>query len=435
MLDVIRFQLVRDGISLGLLSSGFSVVGLNFLWSPEFLSIIRTRLSVLTKIWLGCVIVTACVLISVVGPASALLFTPTQVWKQSARAEFYVGGNEQQLWPTHLTSNHTGPAICQQNPSSALYSCPYGGYRSLFNTLGQLPSPAFQVILSDWSVRREMKGRTYSYPAGVAESAETWAYTSRCDVASLLNDMNYKYAIAQSYATGRNRRLRDFNSGSYYITEEKIPVGRSVCGPSVVIQNDTRALPFPVLDPDRAWRNKSLGPFQTQGKVEYFPIANLLHTNTTQSNQISSKWLALNSTFGAATAGLVIMAQNDTTTVGRTCTLDCRWALGQTFLRPSTTFATFEVQLGKPSKLNGNVYLGADYADFFDPAVRPWYGETIKADQQWLDAISPKFISTDDGTGYNISAFDALLALRGGDSMQMMSPDPLANYDAVVMHE
>jgi hypothetical protein len=83
VLDVIRHQLLHDGINLGLLSSGLSFNVLNFLWSPDFLSAFRTKRPLGFKIWLCSVILLCCILVSIVGQASALLCIPIQLWLRS----------------------------------------------------------------------------------------------------------------------------------------------------------------------------------------------------------------------------------------------------------------------------------------------------------------------------------------------------------------
>ncbi|KAF7509850.1 hypothetical protein GJ744_007361 [Endocarpon pusillum] len=274
---MIRYQLINGGINLGLLGSGFSFIGLNFLWSPNFASIFRATYAPTSKIKLLFVIVLCSILVAVVGPASALLFIPAQVWKGHRGTEFYLGGTDNQLWPNHFTANHSGLEICRQNPPVLEMVCPYGGFQTLSNGLLFQPDTAFENLLDDKSIRRIIRGYTYSYllDADHQRTSEIWVHTSRGDTSHMLGDLADKHHTAEKIATGRNRRLRDFIDESYLISEGRIPVGRTVCGPTVVIENDTEALPFPVLAPDHKWHNISFGLDKTSGPLRELKIGGL----------------------------------------------------------------------------------------------------------------------------------------------------------------
>jgi hypothetical protein len=73
-----------------------------------------------------------------------------------------------------------------------------------------------------------------------------------------------------------------------------------------------------------------------------------------------------------------------------------RWALHQTFNKRNTVMNAIESQIGQQSIPIGPAYCGLDRQDFFDQDLTPWYGETIKVDQEWLDAMSPWSILTND---------------------------------------
>lgn len=436
-LDVIRHQLLNEGINIGLLSSGFSFIGLNFLWSPNLLSTFRTKYLPWSKIRLSSIIILCCILAAVVGPASALLFIPVQVWKDYGGTEFYLGGTDNQLWPNHFTANHSGPEICHQNPPVLETVCPYGGFQTLSNGLRFPPSSSFQILLDDRKLRRIVNGHTYTYGLNVT-TTETWAHTPRGDTSHFLQDLHYKQTRAQRIATGRNRRLRDFTDGGYMMSEGRIPVGRTVCGPTAVIKDDTAALLFPVLASDHKWRNiSSFGIDQTWGPLKELKIGGLQRIEiTTKPTQVRAKWVALGSEFGAATAGMAVVSQNQTTAIGRACTLDCRWALGQTFRKGNIVLNAFETLIGKPPKTTGSTFWDFGRADFFDPSLVPWYGDTIKVDQEWLDTLSTWSVLSSDAGGYNMSGIEALL-----DATVIASPEhtmflgPESAYDSLVMLE
>lgn len=115
------------------------------------------------------------------------------------------------------------------------------------------------------------------------------------------------------------------------ITQGQIPVGRTVCGPPIVIEDDTKVLLFPVPASNHKWHTIASGSEQGGGPLRDFTVGGLQRIDTiTKSTQTRAKWFALGPEFGAATAGVAVVSQNATAAVGRGCTLDVRWALGQT---------------------------------------------------------------------------------------------------------
>lgn len=149
VLDLVRYELLHEGLNLGLLVSSFSMVGLNFLWSPEMLSIFKASYTKRKRIWLFSVITICCSLTAVVGPASALLLVPDQAWKSYGWTEFYLGGTDADLWPAKLTARHAGPKKCLQPGNTTLTICPAGGYQMVSARLQKDPDTAYTIYLQD----------------------------------------------------------------------------------------------------------------------------------------------------------------------------------------------------------------------------------------------------------------------------------------------
>lgn len=438
VLDAVRYEVLHKGLNLGLLNSSFSVAGLNFLWSQGFLSAFDGKYWVPTRIWIFSVITFCCILVSTVGPASALLLIPSSVWQTSGRTEFYLGGTEDQLWPSRLTIDHTGPNICLDSPPRLLAVCPFGGLQRLADRLQNPVLTGFEIALDDQGVPRTINGHAPAYGLAAHQQAsnETWAWAVRGDASLMMNDLGHKYSIAQSFATGRNRHLRDFVNGGHQVSESRIPVGRAVCGPPIEIRNDTRTLPFPILARNHQWRDISFGLDQTWGPVADFQVEDLQKLDrTTEANRARAKWVVLTSEFGAATAGTAFVSYNSTHAVGRGCTIDCRWAVGQTFRERNTLLGAYSSHIGKPVQLSGNTYWPPGYTDFFDPNWLPWYGDTIKVDQAWLDAAFPVYVETSDGHSVNLTTFDTLLQPVVANPSLTMSADPATAWSALLSLE
>lgn len=433
---MLRYDLLHDSISLGLLSSGFSFVGLNFLWSSDFLGALATKKW--NKNWYRLGLLITCTLVATVaGPSSALLFIPADVWERGGSVKFYMGGAASQLWPMHITANHTGPDICNEVPLRMNIICAFGAFRALSGlTFRGVLAGNTDVMIADRHVRRVLKAYTYIYgterkPQSVPE---TWAYTSRGDIAFFLGDLQNAYIISQDYATGRNKKLQAFNAGNYYISEGKIPVCRTVCGPAILPQNDTTSLPFPVLAPKAEWRNISFGPDQAWGLLKNATVTSLSRADTTVVAPTSAQWIELDSSFGATSAGLAVITQNQTMTVARGCSIDCRWSVGQTFQRESRMLGIFEAHIGEAMKPDGNMYAPPEIASFFDEQNSRWYSDTIRADQAWLDTISPINTNTDVTGDKGVTLFEHLLK-NGGLYFPITDKDPIGSFGYITVVE
>lgn len=416
MLDVVRYQLLHEGINLGLLTSSFSIMGLNFLWSPNLLSIFFTDYTWRKRLFLLGFIITCCVMTSVVGPASALLFVPTQVWKSYGWTNFNLGGTDERRWPRRLTIEHVGPPACRDPDRMLMMVCPAGGFNTLYPRLIRSPEVNFDIPIHDARYTRLIRVKTPWFNKNFTEQTtdETWVLTSRSDVTFMMQDLSYVHGGLKEIATGRRRRLRDFVDGGYMISESKIPVGRTVCGPPRVIDNGTKSLPFPILEPDHVWRNLStISPNENWGPTKEHDVEDLnsFHARKNKVTQARTVWVPLGAEYGAATAGLVVISQNMYLTVGRACTLDFRWASGQVYVVSGSILGAFETEIGPKKRPTNseNQYHRLETGQFMDPRLAPHLGPTIKADKDWLDNIFPKYINTTEPDGYNMTTLEYMI--------------------------
>ncbi len=408
--DVIRNQLINDGVNLGLLSSAFSLPGLNLLWSPDLLSTFSAIYRLRVKVALCCTIIICCILISVVGPSSALLFLPSQLWVWDGGTDFYIAGTNDQLWPQRLTINHTGPSSCRQFPLPNLEFCPFASSKSMLHNIQRLPdTPGWNVYRRNGGPPRLIIGRSPD-TEGVADPqvSEMWAWTVHGATTTHLQDLVNKYNIAHKHSTGRNRRRRDFVDGGYTIQDGLIPVVRTACGPLKEIGVNTTTLPFPVLESARKWHEISHEKLPTWGPLKDVEVHGMRNLNIADDGLARAKWLSLPSDFEGVTAGLVHICQNKTSMFGRACAVDGRWANGQTFRLQDQVVIAWSASIGKLSvKTSGNSAGARPLPDFSDLVAH--YGKTIKADQEWLDMVSPLYETTSKPDGFNMTVFEAMI--------------------------
>lgn len=353
---------------------------------------------------------------AIVGPASALLCIPTESWKPYGWTHFYLNGTDEDHWPSQVTARHTGPAFCSEFNRSTLRLCPAGGSEGLRARLLLNPDAVFNIPMFDGGYSHVLHGCSpkidYHTPDSLA--MESWVMSPKLDVMDMLLDLTNSHNIAKTHATGRNRRLRDYIDGGYLISASKVVVGRTVCGPPRIVNESTKALPFPVLSADHRWRNLSHNTFvQGQwGPLLDHDVEGLYSykvMSATKYTQARTKWVNLGPSYGAVTTGVAVISQNPYIVVARGCTLDYRWAMGQTFQSPNE-FNAFEAQIGEPTyPTDSRNSYQRQILDFSDPQTLPYLGSTVKADEDWLDAAFPLHVLTPDPNGYNMTTLEAVL--------------------------
>lgn len=374
-----------------------------------FLALLSPYLNV--KVVLCFTIIICCILVSVMGPSSALLFLPSQQWFSNGGTDFYIAGTMDQLWPQHLTVNHTGPPTCRQSPLPTLEFCPFSIMKSLLeHPQGPPEAPAWDLYLKNGAAPRLILGNspnTRTISSSRPQVPEMWAWAVHGASLTHTNDLINRYNLAQKYATGRNKCLNRFINGGYSSQRGLIPVARTVCGPPQEIGVNTMSLPFPLLNSTEQWHKAPYRTPPTWGPLKELAIHGMQHLNFSNHVPARTKWMSLPPDFTGATAGLVHICQNESFTLARACAIDSRWAQGQTFRGSHNLVDAWSSSIGKFSELSDNVLVTERPFHFWDRAAL--YGKTIKAEQEWIDAISPLYGTDTDSNGFNMTVFEAVL--------------------------
>jgi hypothetical protein len=176
-------------------------------------------LEIRSKAFLYATLISCTVLATQVGPASAMIFTPAQLWIKATSTHFYIAGMEDVLWLATLTSNDNGSNLCRQSPLHVEYSsCLYGSWRVLPRAITILRSVrhGFRFYIPE--------GGAYKFPPSAliygnmanpernftSEDPDTWAATSYLGVASHMDYLNQH--TMQAFWT-RERMGKDQASG------------------------------------------------------------------------------------------------------------------------------------------------------------------------------------------------------------------------------
>lgn len=410
LLDLLRYHLVYKNVQFGMLSSPFTFIGLDYLWSKEFrapvavywnrvmesiraaytnskqktasdplvtskrqtqktpfLELIHQTFE--SKLFFFVVAAVFCLLAAIVGPASALLFLPSQAWLSAGSTNINLFGTPDQLWPQHLTQNHTGPGSCDRGDPGD-YWCLQGGWDIMDG-----------IVTPVGLTHRE----TYIYDGGVPRAIwlwrenDSWATTLHSATAALAGKLNKDHEHAWKWATGKVRKIRDAgHSGAHVRVIAPMAFVRVVCAPIKRVNDTSPTLSFPVLDPKESWRDeedeRSFGNFKE------------MKVNGTYKSSVNARWTTLSSDFGTTTAGLAYVTNNDTTAAGCGCSVDARWATGQSLLQGQTQ--NWQAFLGPHELPTALRFRSVQKRPFTHRNIQDNVGSTITADPEWLKHLS-----------------------------------------------
>lgn len=444
-LDLLRYHLLNEGVNIGLLGSALSVGSPSWFWSIDFISgvktliLIRPKFSftsssvhsllsnfVRSKAFLFAVLISCTLLATTVGPASALLFIPIQLWIRSSRTDFYIRGTKDELWPETLNRNHTGPDFCSISPlPTDIASCLNGAWRALVSAVGFISPtrPLFSFYIAG--------GSPYTIPPAtiITGSAplpkanytdgfpDTYAISPHLAVTSHMDYLYYQSEAAFRVAKGRNRRLRDFAPSYFQVTNGgKLPLVRTVCGNLTELTEPPIEVELPLLSEDKYWHART---WNGTGSIQRLNAASLnlanwdaLRSRAMTEQQSRARFVPLPDVLGSGSAAMVYLAQNRTTTYAYACVVDARWVTGETIQTDRSVMRSWESQAGyQPfDRRNSSPNFAFDRVGMFNPRYTPFYSRPIKIEQAWLDALSPPMPEASlPGNDLVMNTFEALL--------------------------
>ncbi|KAJ4374714.1 hypothetical protein N0V83_001789 [Neocucurbitaria cava] len=389
--DVLRHHLVHNGVNFGMLSSPFSFLGVNFLWSQELYSATRSAIQLKSRshFLFLILLVSCCLLAAIMGPASALLFLPSQAWLSAGSTEIFLIGTEDQLWPQHLTRNHTGLTLCERGDPGD-FSCLQGGWDIIQGFVTPEGASKRLTNIDDaWTPRTMWLWRQ--------DGEDSWAgSTLQGATVYLAERTTQNHFHAWNFAKGRQRRLRDASvSGTYERVTGRIPVVRVLCGPIRPVNNSSPLLLFPILDADRLWRvADNPGPYRA------------LQMNGTYKSLVNATWTLLPAEFGTSTAGLAFVTNHPQgNSAGCGCSFDARWAQGHS--AANSGLLVWQAFVGPSVLPNADNSEGLQRASFFQPRIKDYLGPSITSEAEWLEKLSTGYALRDSAG--NFTALETLL--------------------------
>ncbi|RAH73102.1 uncharacterized protein BO66DRAFT_367623 [Aspergillus aculeatinus CBS 121060] len=168
ILHCVRHELLFGrGLPLGFLGSGLAFNNFGYFFSREFyggLRYVAIHGERSRKAALISLVVVAGLLVTLAGPASAVLLVPkSQPWS-AGDTEFFLNGSESDYWPADLSKEIPDlEQLCSEQNSTLLGFCPAGGFHSLWTHWGTMNSTTFQTQ-NVRSYAKELSGSRFYWP-------------------------------------------------------------------------------------------------------------------------------------------------------------------------------------------------------------------------------------------------------------------------------
>lgn len=442
VMHVIRQELCSGaGVPLGMIGGGFMFTALSYFWSPELWGSLSAKCSWGTRGRLYCILVVGGIVAAFAGPASAVLLIPQEQPWNAGGTKIFLPWSADELWPDVLNGSTLNAGnICSTGPLPEHGICSSGGYISLWNSRDKL----------------DVFGRL-AYPEGTQQNATTSLVFGPQGV-DINNDFrllpamrysgNYRGYACETAVIGihaveamyHQQILRDWRTEvmsmpqanskalseyKYYTsltstTSSRIPAVRISCTPA---QNVSRLEPnveFPILDPSGC-----------TGKVRNTKIFNATNLGDSTSH-LSFNWITLPETFGAVSAGLVVVlpsgSNNDTRAVIG-CSIDARWTDGsiitsdlRSFSTSSNLAANFKAPVTLAPAIKGPPSaIGQPNYSEFRPVILNPASRRISLQPDWLyssSAAGTASTSNSAWTANNLESFISGLSLADGLGQQ-----------------
>ena len=200
ILHKIRYDLcASDGVPLGLVTAGYRLDSIAYLWGPEFWGgIISRPISGHVSQWppLWFMIGAAVFLSAVAGPSSAIAMIPRLSWwdvpehffntSDHKANSYFLQDSSSMLWPEHVTVDILPPG-CLHRRAANRTVCPYQGFDNILNWVGRHQNQLLQpnVSIKEFSTIR------YLTSSANGDHNSGWTATSSVSIRDARDLGNY----------------------------------------------------------------------------------------------------------------------------------------------------------------------------------------------------------------------------------------------------
>ena len=395
VLHVLRHDLIRNGVPLGLLGSGVFFSQANCFWSPEML------VGALNCVWnwknlrLFLVIVLGGSVALLIAPSAAVLLQPQSQSIPAGGTTYYLPVTPDQLWPSEVNGSDER-SECFGEYSDRHIVCASAGFESIRNYFLNF-NTSFVVPAFMWDMH-SMSALVVQSSAGkiprLVNSNNVFGFTRETSVlqpnamtATLQDSLTGDWRDATKnwpvsrFSTNRELKYADQRLSSVVTTS---PVVFPRCGPAQNVSAGQVEINFPA----KTWVNRPLNS-SYKGSAEWQD--NLLPFNITLSERnisnVQCEWITLPiKQFGPVSGGMLLhlpVKALNTSWAVIPCSISASWFSGETTSDSLTNEAAWSFTESGNSGASIRTDLDASSAE-----ARK-YRRLITIREGWIQSLTP----------------------------------------------
>ena len=396
VLHVLRHDLIRNGVPLGLLGSGIFFSQANCFWSPEMLVGAWHCVRNWRMLRLFLVIVLAGSLALLIAPSAAVLLQPQSQNVPAGGTTYYLPVTPNELWPSEVNESDER-SECFGEYSDRNIVCASAGFESIrsffLNFNASFIVPSFMYGKHSMSPL-EVHGLAGKIPRLLSSGTVSgWARET-----SILQP-NAMTATLQDFLTGDWLNATRHWVGSrmsavseYRYADQRLssvittsPAVLARCAPA----QDVSAGQVEVYFPVKYWVNRPLKPSETgstQWQDNPMPL-NITLSERNISNNVQFEWITLpTDQFGAVSGGMLLhfpVKALNTSWVVIPCSMSASWFSGEITSDSLTNGAAWSVTESGKSWADIRVDLDASSAEAHK------YRRLISLSEGWIQSLIP----------------------------------------------
>lgn len=396
VLHVLRHDLMRDGVPLGLVGSGIFFSQANCFWSSEMLVGALHCVKSWKRLRLLIVIFLAGFLALLIAPAAAVLLQPRVQKVPAGGTAYFLPATPDHLWPSEVYGSDE-LSECFGEYAAQSIICASAGFESLriyfmnFNSSFIVPSMMWDTYDMSPLVVQSLAGKTprlLNSGAVFGFNRETSILQPNAITATLQDSLTgdwrngMKHWSGSRFSAGREYQYADQRLSSVITTS---PVVLTRCAPAQNVSAGQVEVNFPV----KTWATLALsrsntGSTQWQDDQKPFNITILDHSI---SNNLQSEWIALpTDQFGPVSGGVLLHFPGKASSTSRTvvgCSISASWFSGEVTSDSLNNDAAWSFTESSRTEARIRIDLNASSAE----AHR--YRRLITIRERWIQSLTP----------------------------------------------
>lgn len=396
VLHVLRHDLIRNGVPLGLLGSGLFFSQANCFWSPEMLVGAWHCVRNWRMLRLFLVIVLAGLLALLIAPSAAVLLQPQSQSVPAGGTTYYLPVTPDQLWPSEVNGSDER-SECFGGYSDRNIVCASAGFESVrdyflnFNASFIVPSFMYGTYGMSPLVVRSLAGkipRLLNSGSVFGFARETSILQPNAMTATLQDSLTGDWRNARNYWVGNSlSAISEYQYADQRLSS--VVTTSPAVLPRCVSAQNVSAGQVEVNFPVKGWVNRPRTPSETgstQWQDNPMPL-NITLSERNISNNVQFEWITLpTNQFGAVSGGMLLhfpVKAVNTSWVVVPCSISAAWFSGEITSDSLTNEAAWSFTESSKSWADIRADLDASSAEAHK------YRRLISFSEGWIQSLTP----------------------------------------------